>query len=255
MPLGVKARKILELGLMSRIKFLFAIILFLLALPLWRYMDMMVWVWPSQIGHALSFFLWSLIFLILPLTLVLPKKHPLIFVGLIAPLSIFAYSWGPLSNMATKDSLHGHCGYLTYTGFFYPIHNIVMEAHSDDLEIRNQFCWIRKMIERLPAKFENDHELATYVNLTRDKLLSAPVKYKASLPLIALLHGKLFGFSTFKDSKMFVDSLDFWLEQYTEEIGVREYPIWNMPHGRYIKLEYGIIEKNWRDLIDGIEIF
>lgn len=107
---------------------------------------------------------------------------------------------------------------------------------------------------RLPPKFDNDHELATYVNLTRDKLLSAPVKYKASLPFIALLHGKLFGFSSFQESKMFLDSLNFWLEQYTEEVGAREYPLWNLPHSRYIKFEYGLIENNWKELIEGIEI-
>jgi hypothetical protein len=245
---------------MKRLKLFFACLLFILALPMWRYLDMVVWVWPSDILYAFAFFGWSFTFIILPLTLVKTKKNPLIYVLFIAPISLIVAYTGVFSKMATQYPDLNHCGQLTYTGLFYPLHRYLPEAHAEDLEVRNQFCWVRKMISRLPAEFEDETELANFVNLTRDKLLKPEYKYRATLPLVALLHGKMFGrmkdggLSTYQGGKMFVESLNFWMGQYTVEISVREYSTFSFPHGDYIKVEYGFIERNWRTLVDGIEI-
>lgn len=148
-----------------------------------------------------------------------------------------------------------HCGALTYTGTFYPIRKILSDAHHDDLEARNQLCWVRKMISRVPEKFNSADEVKSYSELVRDKLLKPEIKYRVSLPLIAVLYfrintsaGHLVGV------KAIYDSLHFWIDHYTEEISGRNYSIWNWPHSSYIKFEYGLIEKNWEVLIDNIVI-
>lgn len=245
---------------MKRLKLFFACLLFIFAVPMWRYLDMVAWVWPSDILYALTFFAWSFFFLILPLSLIKTKKNPLIFALFIAPLSLLCLYAGVLSGMATQYPELNHCGRMTYTGVFYPIHKFLPEAHAEDLEIRNQFCWVRKMILKLPMEFEDETELANYVNLTRDKLLKPEFKYRATLPLVALLHGKMFGrmknggLATYQGGKMFVESLNFWLEQYTVEVNAREYSVMSFPHGDYIKFEYGLIERNWQTLVKGIEV-
>ena len=116
------------------------------------------------------------------------------------------------------------------------------------------------MIVRMPEEIDDVKELQNYLDLLRQKLLSPPNKYKASLPLIAFLHGSMSAsisgkaFESVEIGKMFVDSLHFWKGQYTVEISSLEYPWYAWPHSAYIQFEYGLIEKNWESLVEGIQI-
>lgn len=245
---------------MRRLKVLFAIFLFLLALPLWRYLDFLVWVWPDELLYASIFFFWLLFFVILPLRLLIPKLHAALLLISSALLALYAWHLGPLSEMAADSPEHTHCGRLTYSGFFYPVHKLLTDAHQDDLEIRNQLCWVRKMVVRTPRRFDTPHELATYSEIIRDRLLKPQNKFRAVLPMVALLHGHIIAkleeqsvlMPGFSEGRMFIEGLRFWQEQYTLEVRDREYAFWNFPHGPYIKWEYGIIERNWRSIMEGL---
>lgn len=245
---------------MRRLRLLFAAILLLLGLPLWRFMDMLVWVWPDEVLYASFFFFWLLIFVALPLRLALPKIHAAILILISFILSALCWNAGPLSRMASDNPIHTHCGQFTYSGLFYPLQSFLTTAHQDDLDIRNQICWIRKLIVRTPRSFDTPHELATYSEIIRNRLLKPENKFRAVLPMVALLHGHIITkleeqsvlMPGFSEGKMFIEGLRFWQEQYTLEIRDREYPIWNFPHGEYIKFEYGLIEENWRSIMEGL---
>jgi hypothetical protein len=138
--------------------------------------------------------------------------------------------------------------------------NMLPPAHQDDIEARNQMCWVRKMVSRIPKQIDDVKELQNYLELIRQKLLSPPQKYKATLPLIAALHGaisaSLYGpvLDSVEIGKMFVDSLHFWKSQYTVEISELDYPWYAWPHSAWVKWEYGIIEKNWEKIVNGLVI-
>ena len=143
---------------------------------------------------------------------------------------------------------------MTYTATFYPISRFLSEAHQDDLEIKNQMCWVRKMINRVPKKLDSEHEVKIYTKLIQDKLLKPSIKYRATLPLVALLFFKIeIAAANSTDLKTY-NSIHFWINHYTEEIGSRKYNIWSWPHSRYIQFEYGLIENNWRKLVDSTVI-
>ena len=115
-------------------------------------------------------------------------------------------------------------------------------------------CWLRKMIARVP-KFDHLHEMTFYSKLIRDKLHKPEFKYRATLPLVALLEIRIMASSVETvDPKWFQESLNFWISQYTYEISEREYTWTSWPHSNYIKWEYGLIEKNWQKLVEGITI-
>lgn len=120
-------------------------------------------------------------------------------------------------------------------------------------------CWVRKMVSRLPEQIDDVKELQNHLEVLRLKLLSPPNKYKATLPLIAILHGSisasLFGpiLASVEIGKIFVDSLHFWKGHYTVEISALEYPWYAWPHSAIIKWEYGIIEKNWEGIVNGFK--
>lgn len=238
---------------------IFAIILFLAALPMWRFMDILAWLWPSHILYGASFFAWGLVFITLPLWLIISKKAvPLISLIIFISLGILSWSTGPISDQTTKHPELNHCGLTTYTGIFYPLHNFTTQAHADDLEVRNQLCWVQKMASRVPRSFDSVEERNDYLKLIRDKLLSPEYKYRASLPMIAYLHGviisRLNDQNVIFEGSLFVESQKFWIDQYTVEISTREYPWWDWPHSSYIKFEYGLIERNWEAIIQGISI-
>lgn len=168
--------------------------------------------------------------------------------------AIIAWLTPPFSKMATDDPLLNHCSPLSFTGSFFPLRNLLSEAHADDLEIRNQMCWLRKMIARVP-KFDHLHEMTFFSKLIRDKLLKPEFKYRASLPLVALLEIRILASSVEKvDPKWFEESMIFWISQYTYEISGRDYSWSSWPHSQYIQWEYGLIEKNWQRLLEGISI-
>lgn len=210
---------------------------------------------PFIILLTLALFCWCGIFIAIPMKLLIPKIKPLWIVLFLFAFAGFTYGVGPLSNMATQDPNHKHCSSITYTGFFYPLRNLLTEAHRDDLEARNQLCWVRKMISRVPKKFDTEQEVNDYTYLVQQKLLKPEIKYRTALPLIAVLYLQI---NTSWDNPMGIkriyDSLHFWITQYNDEIKSRKYPAWNWPHSDYIKWEYGLVEENWQNLVDSIVI-
>lgn len=240
---------------MKRLRLFFAIVLLLLALPFWRFTDMVAILSPFDWTLTFALTLWFAFFLTIPMKLLVPKIHTAIIVTLIAVFGVFFHWSSPLSGMATNDPTFDHCGTLTYTGMFYPMRTILSDAHQDDLEVRNQMCWVRKIISRVPEKFDSPKELEIYSELIRDRLLKPEIKYRAVLPLIGILNFTITtSAADMVGIKPIFDSLHFWIDHYTEEINQREYSFWNWPHSDYIKFEYGIIEKNWQDFIDSIVI-
>ena len=240
---------------MKRLRTFFAIVLLLLALPFWRFADMVAILSPIDWPFTFALTVWFAAFIAIPLKLLVSKAQTLLLISLIGILAAFTYWSSPLSKMATDDPTHDHCGSLTYTGVFYPIRTMLSDAHHDDLEARNQLCWVRKMISRVPPKFDNLDEIESYSFLIREKLLKPEIKYRATLPLIGILYftintsaGNMVGV------KQIYDSLHFWIDHYTEEIGQREYSLWNWPHSDYIRFEYGMVERNWQEFIDSIVI-
>ena len=207
--------------------------------------------WP--VTFALTF--WFALFIAIPLKLLIQKTQTLLIISIVGIFAVMAYWSSPLSHMASEKPALNHCGPLTYTGVFYPLRSFLSEAHHDDLEARNQFCWVRKLISRVPKKFDSPDEVESYSRLLRQKLLKPEIKYRASLPLIGILY---FAINTsaghYVGVKQIYDSLHFWIDHYTDEISQREYSPWNWPHSDYIKFEYGIVERNWQDFIDSIVI-
>lgn len=245
---------------MKRLRTFFAVILLLCFFPLWRGLDYQVVIIPSALLYTLSLTIILLVTIAIPLRLLIPEiKKRYLFPGvfLLAPLIWYG---SPLSGQATRHYELRHCGISTFAGILYPIRSILPPAHHDDIEVRNQLCWIRKMIVRMPEEIDDVKELQNYLDLLRQKLLSPPNKYKASLPLIAFLHGSMSAslsgtaLESVQIGKMFLDSLHFWKGQYTVEINALEYPWYAWPHSTFIQFEYGLIEKNWESLVEGIQI-
>lgn len=244
---------------MKRVRVLFAIPFLLLALPLWRAMDLLALVAPAAGILATCLAAWGLFCLILPAYLIRPKVLPWIALATVVIIVTSAALTGPLSGMATDNPRHSHCGALTYTGALYPLIGIMTQAPADDLEARNQLCWVRKLIQRVPDRIESTQELQAFLDLARNKLLAPDNKYRVVLPLVALYHFTIFAqyddsnaTGNFTSGKALLESQKFWIEQYTVEISSRDYGWWDFPYGPWIKFEYGIIERNWESIVASI---
>lgn len=241
---------------MKVIRIFLASILLLIAIPVWRMFDWIAIIWPETYALASITGLWAAVFLCLPLKLLRPKIHPL---WMMLPFIIF---WGgsiltdPLSEMATNDDRHTHCGRFTYTGMFYPLSSILSDSFKDDLEARNQMCWLRKMIARVPEKFDSHQDVNLYLDLVQKRLLRPEHKYRVTLPFVLLFLGKTlqswnmtYGpVEQFQGGMMLVKGIPYWTELYNDEISLRKYSWWNWPHSALIQFEYGIIESNWEEL-------
>ncbi len=240
---------------MKRLKMIFAIFLLLLALPFWRFTDLVAILSPFEWLFAIALTMWFGIFIAIPIKLIKPNVKTIMLVVLILCFGSISFWRGPLSGMATVESDFNHCGEMTYTGFFYPIAPYVTDAHTDDLEARNQLCWVRKMISRVPKTFDSEHEVQTYTKLIQTKLFRPEIKFRSSLPLIAMLYLTInTSGAHYVGVKEIYDSLHFWINHYTEEISNRQYGAWNWPHSDYIKFEYGLVERNWQSLLDSMII-
>jgi hypothetical protein len=240
---------------MNRLRYFFAAILLILALPFWRSIDLIGIISPFEFPATIALMIWFALFVAIPIKLIFKNIKTLWLNILIIGFGALAWWSSPLSHMATVEPDFNHCGQLTYTGMVYPLRGILTDAHRDDLEARNQMCWVRKLISKVPKKFDEPKEIETYSTIIRDRLLKPENKYRATLPLIAFLNIKIItAASDHAGAKEIYDSLHFWIDHYTDEISSREYPAWNWPHGDYIKWEYGLIEKNWQKLIDNIVI-
>jgi hypothetical protein len=237
---------------MKRLRVFFATILILLAVPLWRLLDLLIWTWPSDLVFGLVITFLTGLFLLGPLRLIKPSLPKSIF--LLAPfMGLLSFYSGTFSRMTTLHPELSHCGSLSYTGFIYPARGILTNVHQDDLEARNQLCWLRKMIVRTPAKTDSE-----YLKLTIKKLQMPENKYRVSLPLIAFLQGYMMmsldnsTWDNVQQGKDFLDSLHYWRDLYAIEISEREYAWYDWPFSSLVHFEYGLVEKNWQSIIDGI---
>lgn len=238
---------------MDRLRWFFSGLLLLLALPLWRYIDIPVVISPYEFPIKVVMVLWFSVFVVYPVKLMFPKIK-LRFVALsVLCFGALVFSIPTLSKFATRNSDDNHCGSLTFTGFFYPVRNLLTDAYRDDLEARNQQCWIRKMISKVPERFDSEEDVKLYIDLIEKRLMSPSIKYRASLPLLSLFYFQIYSKSpNFSGMKKVYDSVHFWPSHYTDEISARDYSWINWPHSAYIKYEYGLIEKNWDKLIQNI---
>jgi hypothetical protein len=248
---------------MKRLRVFFAIPFILLFLPLWRYLDMISFTWPHAGAFGMLFGFLTLLCFTFPLRLIRQQIHFAIVLVVPVALGLLASFFDPLSRMAAANTEFNHCGAMTYTSTFYPIRNFLSDAHTDDLEIRNQLCWTRKMLIRVLPKFSSEIEYTTYMKITREKLMRPQRKYRVSLPLITMIYGKIihrwdeYNTRLMKNTmtaSLLVDEMKFWTQEYTETVAARDYEWWDALHGRYIKWEYSLIEGNWQGLVNGIQL-
>lgn len=232
---------------MKRLKYLFAGSIFLLAFPAWRLLDWANVTLPFPLLITASLVLWSVCFILLPLKLLMPKINRWIILLLMLCLGSLSWMAGPFTGMTTIEPELTHCGRMSYAGFFYPIRGFLSNAHQDDLEVRNQMCWLVKMIIKVPSEIAPE-DLAHQLNVMKNKLMKPAQKYRASLPWITFLLGKYLTSSGITNSPLLVQNLGFWTQLYAEEISAREYAWYDWPHSTIIKLEYGFIEKNWQNI-------
>jgi len=184
---------------------------------------------------------------LLPLKLLIPGMNRWISILMLLSFGTFAWVAGPHTNQATLEPSLTHCGRMSYAGFFYPMRVILTNAHQDDLEARNQMCWLVKMISKVPSEIAAE-DLANHLNIMKNKLMKPTQKYRASLPWITILLGKYLTSSEIQNSPLLVQNLGFWSNLYAEEISGREYAWYSWPHSAIIKFEYGFIEKNWGNI-------
>lgn len=246
---------------MKRLKVMFSIVLLLLAFPIWRWLDFIPWLVPNSGLFAFACFFWGLLFLVLPTWLLRPKLAPIIVLAFVVLGSGVSFFAGPLSDANTDSPTLRHCGGLTFTGVFYPTINFLTQAPADDLDARNQLCWIKKLIREVPDRFQTVDEMVEYLKKTQVILLLPENKYRVGLPLIAMLYFVIYTnhvdpdpAKDIKEVKSIVESLHFWIVQYTVEISSREYFWWDFPYGPLIQFEYGQVEKNWEALVNSIVI-
>lgn len=185
--------------------------------------------------------------MLLPLKLLIPGMNRWISILMLLSFGTFAWVAGPHTNQATLEPSLTHCGRMSYAGFFYPMRVILTNAHQDDLEARNQMCWLVKMISKVPSEIAAE-DLANHLNIMKNKLMKPTQKYRASLPWITILLGKYLTSSEIQNSPLLVQNLGFWSNLYAEEISGREYAWYSWPHSAIIKFEYGFIEKNWGNI-------
>jgi hypothetical protein len=234
---------------MFRLRYLFAAVLLILAIPVWRFLEI-----PAAFisGHVESILLtwWFGVFIIVPVILIVKKLHRGGPVIAFLVFAVIAFTVSPLSDLPTKDDSLNQCGYLTYTGTFYPIRMYLTDAHRDDLKARNQLCWLKKVYQQMPDKLDYVQSMKILYEI----LLKPQIRYRSSLPLITwqfidpnLSQSEREGAPSLKEQS----SISFWKNQYTEEISKREYPWWNWPHSSYIKWEYRKME---RELQKNVEL-
>jgi hypothetical protein len=229
---------------MKRLRYLFAGILLLVSFPSWRLLDWANVILPFQWIITSGFVLWGVIFVIFPLKLILTKLHRRWALFIILSLGSLSWLSGPFTAQTTLDPNSSHCGRTSYTGFFYPARSLLSNAHQDDLELRNQMCWLVKMIKKVPSEIAPE-DLAHHLNLMKNKLLKPSLKFRASLPWITFLLGRYLSASELQNSPLLVQNLGFWTQLYNEEISTRKYPWYEWPHSALIQFEYGLIEKHW----------
>lgn len=232
---------------MKRLKVFFAVCLLILAVPFWRLTDWTLLLFPWKMVTVLAQTFWASLFLVTALNLLVPKIRwwmDLLIIGSIAGL---CYMAGPLTGMTTIEPTLTHCGRTSFGGFFYPIRKILTPAQQDDLEARNQICWVVKMIRQVPDAIPPE-DLANRLNLMKNKLMKPEIKYKVTLPWIAFLLGRYLTSSEIENSPLLIQNLGFWSNLYTEQISTRQYGWYDTPFAFITQTEYGFIERNWENI-------
>lgn len=232
---------------MKRLHLFFAGFLLLLALPFWRLQDWALVTLPFVSVIVIIQVVWALVFIFFPLNLIWPAFNKWKILLIAICFAIISWISTPFTNQATLEPSASHCGRTSYTGFFYPVRKLLSNVHEDDLEIRNQMCWVVKLIKKVPQTIPPE-ELADLLNNTKHKLLLPPYKYRATLPWITFLLGKYLASSDLGHGPMLVQHLSFWSQIYTEEVSARDYAWYEWPHSAIVKFEYGIIENNWENI-------
>ena len=230
-------------------KYLFSGILLLSSLPAWRLLDWANVTVPSVYVSTTLLFLWGLIFIFVPAVMLFPKTKIKFALLILLMFTSMAWFTGPLSSMASLAPEASHCGATSFTGFLYPVRKLLSDSYQDDLEARNQLCWITKMIRDVPFPIPAE-ELADQLNLMKFKLQKPQRKYRVCLPWITVLVGKYLASSldNMSGGKIFLESFSYWPPFYSEEISQRNYSWYDWPHSAFIKVEYGLIEKNWENI-------
>lgn len=233
---------------MKRLKLFIALALLMFTLPTWRFIDMVAWVDINKTYLVVLLFAWSTSFLIIPISLVY-KRFFIPGTVLNLCFTILAQFFLPEFSSHTQDQPEArHCSLLHYSGFFYSIKSILPSAHEDDLMIRNQICWMRKLEKSVPDQLTK-HEVNIYRSLIEEKLFLPEVKWKTSLPFLIpiYLHFSDLGLE-------YLEAQKFWNNHYTAEVRNRDYNFLSYPHSSYIKWEYGLVEKYWAGFLDNVEI-
>jgi hypothetical protein len=240
---------------MKWIKIIISTILFGVSLPLLRLQDWALVVLPSTILKTTLLGIWFAFFIILPFKLLSPRLTGWISLGLLCSLCLMANLTGSFTNQTIFEPELSHCGGMTYTGFLYPMRKFLSDSYKDDLEVKNQMCWLVKMIKKIPEKIP-EAELAYHLNLLTKNLEKPTIKYKAALPWIGVLLGKYMistrdnsgALSDLNNVTLYDKTLTYWKERYTEEISERSYSWLDWPFSSFIKFEYSIIEKDLLNL-------
>ncbi len=237
---------------MKWLRWNFVALLFILCLPAWRLLDWAVITFSYKEIFSVLMVLWGFAFVYLPFKLMLPRlkwRYSLVFSAIVGLLCWFNDT---LTKSSTLDPELTHCSHASYAGFFHPIRPLLSAAFQDDLEVRNQLCWVRKMIHKVP-KTLNKEELELRLDQLKVILLRPEFKYRITLPATLVLVGNYISAGIDENnelerafsSKVFIDSLMFWTQHYTEEISQRSYAWYEWPHSSLIQAEYGFLEKNW----------
>jgi hypothetical protein len=235
---------------MKVLRLIVAFTLLIIAVPMWRLIDWSIIFWPHDYLYG-GLLTTNLIFLVLlPVWMIFPKMpKPLLmfFLG----LCFVPFALDPLSRMATADGEYNHCGTGSFTGTLYPIKHLVPYVQEYDLEIRNQLCWIRKMIQRAPTKFDSQHELNIYTEILNKKLMSPQRKYKVSVIGLYFLWSAVANawkpdgtIDKFRNKKDFVNGMIDWYGMYDFEIRDIEFKWYDWPYSSLVKFEYSWVEKN-----------
>lgn len=232
---------------MKRLKLVLAIMLLMMALPIWRYLDMTVWLKIGKLYYTAFLFSWSALFLILPISLVFRRFF---IPGIILNIcfAIIVQIFAPVYSSHSLDEPEArHCSLLNYAGLFYSLKEIMPAAHEDDLLIRNQTCWLKKLEQSIPENLSK-HEIPVYQEIIEKKLFRPEVKWKTNLPFLIPIYFH------FGDGLVIVEAQKFWNAHYTAEVSSRDYNFLSYPHADYIKWEYGFIEKYLSEFLDELEI-
>ena len=238
---------------MKLIPYLKAMFSMAAGLFIWRELDWPQIIWPHLLINLTSAFVVSLFIFWIPVSSFIKKLRFRYYPVFLVIALLMGYFTPPLSPITSLEPHLSHCGKMSYTGTFYSSKDFFLDAYKDDFEAKNQLCWLRKMIQKVPDEIAEE-DIVHHLSILKAKLLKPDFKYRSSLPLIALLHGQ---YLMKKPSSKIIAALkakdlyfevNFWKDQYSEHIGAREYSWLSWPFSSLVKSEFYFIEENWNQI-------